>query len=94
MEEVRRADAWILVTSTGRRGENPAAFATLSPVLESENVDHLDLLPVLEAARQREPDRHWDFPGDTHWNRDAHELAAQTIFEYLREHYLQAGTTP
>jgi len=94
VEEVRRAGAWILVTSAGRRGENPAAFATLSPVLVDEGVDSIDLLPVLEAAREREPRRHWDFPGDRHWNRDAHELAAQTIFEYLRQHYLEAERTP
>jgi hypothetical protein len=78
----------MLVTSTGRRGENPAAFATLLPVLQGDGIDSLDLLPVLEAARQREPQRYWDFPDDTHWNRDAHELAAQTITEYVREHYI------
>jgi len=87
VEEVRREGGWILVTSTGRRGENPAAFATLLPVLDENGVDRLDLLPVLEEARQSEPQGYWDFPGDTHWNRDAHELAAQAIFEYLREHY-------
>ena len=87
-EEVRSAGGWLLVASTGRRGENPAAFATLAPVLESDGIDGLDLFPVLEEARTREPDRYWDFPGDTHWNRDAHELAAQEIFQYLREHYL------
>jgi GDSL-like Lipase/Acylhydrolase family len=94
VEEVRDAGAWVLVTSTGRRGENPAAFATLSPVLVEQRVDRLDLLPVLEAARTSEPNRYWDFPGDTHWNRDAHEVAAEAVFAYLRDHYLEMESAP
>jgi hypothetical protein len=75
--------AELLVTSTGRQGENPDLFDNLSRQLRSERIQHLDLLPVLEEARRRHPDRHWQLPGDMHWDRDAHELAALTIADYL-----------
>jgi hypothetical protein len=86
-DKVDDVGAWFLVTSTGRRGENPELFESLSRFLSEEGIHHLDLLPELEAARQREPNGYWDFVGDTHWNRDAHELAARLIFSTLRDRY-------
>jgi hypothetical protein len=83
--------AWFLLTSTGRRGEDPALFENLSRQLEADGIQHLALFPVLDAARHREPDRAWDFRSDPHWNRDAHELAAESLFQYLREHYLSSA---
>jgi hypothetical protein len=51
-------------------------------------IHHLDLFPILDAARRREPNGAWDFRSDPHWNRNAHELAASSLVEYLRDHYL------
>jgi hypothetical protein len=89
-DKVAGLGAWFLVTSTGRRGENPDLFESLTRFLSEEQIHHLDLLPVLQEARKREPNRLWDFNHDTHWNRDAHELAARTIFEYIQAHYLES----
>jgi lysophospholipase L1-like esterase len=88
-DEAERLGAWFLVTSTGRRGENPDLFESLSRFLKEEQIHYLDLLPRLQAARDLEPNRLWDFGHDTHWNRDAHELVARRIFEYIQEHYPQ-----
>jgi hypothetical protein len=88
--EVTTQGAFFLVTSTARRGENPTLFQNLSRQLAPAGIHHLDLFPILDAARRREPDREWDFRSDPHWNRDAHELAASTLFEYLRDHYLSS----
>jgi hypothetical protein len=89
-DEVAGLGAWFLVTSTGRRGENPDLFESLSRFLSEEGIPHLDLLPVLQEAREREPNRLWDFNHDTHWNRDAHELAARTIFDFIQENHLKS----
>ena len=85
-DKVDGLGARFLVTSTGRRGENPELFASLSRFLSEKTIDHLDLLTELQAAREREPNRLWDFADDTHWNRDAHELAAQLISDTIRAH--------
>jgi hypothetical protein len=86
--EVESRGAWFLVTSTGRRSEDPALFQNLSRQLVTEGIHHLDMFPILHAARRREPDRAWDFRSDPHWNRDAHQLAASSLVEYLQDHYL------
>ena len=88
--EVKAEGAFFLVTTTGRRGENPAMFQILSRQLTQAGIHHLDLFPILEAARRREPDRAWDFRSDPHWNCDAHQLAASSVFDYLRDHYLSS----
>jgi hypothetical protein len=87
--EASALGARFLVTSTGRRAEDPALFQNLAGFLEGEGIDHLDMFPVLHQARVHEPDRHWDFPEDTHWNRDAHELVAESLFELMRDRYLE-----
>ncbi len=84
--EVSVRGAFFLLTSTGRRGENPALFQNLVRQLEREKIHHLDLFPILNAARRAAPERSWDFPQDTHWNRDAHELAARSLAGYVRAH--------
>ncbi len=89
--DVASRGAWFLVTSTGRRAEDPALFQNLSRNLEPEGIYSLDLFPILDAARRQEPDRAWDFPPDPHWNRDAHQLAAETLFDYLKDHYLSSS---
>ena len=88
--DVETRGAFFLVTSTGRRGEDPALFQNLSRQLAPAGIHHLDLFPILDRARRREPDRDWDFRSDPHWNRDAHELAASSLFEHLRDHYLSS----
>lgn len=86
-DKVDGMGAGFLVTSTGRRGENPDLFASLSRFLSEKGIHHVDLLPELQEARERYPNRLWDFVDDTHWNRDAHELAARLISDTLRAHY-------
>jgi hypothetical protein len=88
--DVTTRGAFFLVTSTGRRGEDPALFQNLSRQLAQAGIHHLDLFPILDAARSREPDGAWDFRSDPHRNRDAHELAASSLVEYLRDRYLPA----
>lgn len=88
--DVESRGGWFLLTSTARRGEDPALFRNLSRSLEQEGVRSLDMFPILDDARRREPARAWDFPHDPHWNRDAHELAAVSLFDYLREHYFSS----
>ena len=88
--DVTTRGAFFLVTNTGRRGEDPALFQNLSRQLAQAGIHHLDLFPILDAARRREPDGAWDFRFDPHWNRDAHQLAASSVFEYLRDHYLSS----
>ena len=88
--DVETRGAFFLVTSTGRRGEDPALFQNLSRQLAPAGIHHLDLFPILDAARRREPDRAWDFRSDPHWNRDAHRLAASSLVEYLGDHYLSS----
>jgi lysophospholipase L1-like esterase len=91
--EARAAGSGFLVTSTGRRAEDPSLFLALAEFLEREGIDHLDMFPILHQARIHEPDRLWDFPNDTHWNRDAHALVARSLFDVVRERYL-APTLP
>lgn len=90
--EAKAAGSGFLVTSTGRRAEDPSLFLALSEFLDREGIEHLDMFPVLHQARIHEPDRLWDFPEDTHWNRDAHDLAARSLADLVQDLY--APPTP
>ena len=86
-----RLGAPLVVTSTGRRGENPDLFASLSRHLSARQIPHVDLLPVLEEARTREPSRRWDLDdGLHHWDRDGHELVAQTLAGFIEANFPNA----
>lgn len=78
-ERVDAAGARLLVTNTGHRGERTPLFHALRPRLSAAGIHHVGLEDMLGRARREAPDKYWDFPGDTHWNRDSHRLAAEVL---------------
>jgi hypothetical protein len=56
----------------------------LEELLAQEDIEYLDLWPALIRARREAPERHWDFPGNTHWNIDAHRVAAEAVYEHMK----------
>jgi hypothetical protein len=82
---VEDAGARFVVFNTGHRGERTPLFQALRPRLRRDGFRFLGLEGTLGEARARQPDRHWDFGRDTHWNVDAHRLAAEVVAEYLRQ---------
>lgn len=83
---VEAAGARLLVANTAHRGEETPLFHALRPRLEG--IAQLGLEGFLSRARRNQPDRLWDFPGDTHWNRDTHQLVAQVLAGHLVRHGL------
>ena len=79
----------LVVMNTGHRGETRSPFLALRPQLTRAGISWIAFEPLLEAARRREPRGDWDFPGNAHWNRDAHRLAAQVL-----DTWLEAGGLP
>jgi lysophospholipase L1-like esterase len=79
-----RLGARFVTLNTGQRAEKTPLFHALRPRLRLAAVDYLGLEAVLGDARLRHPERNWDFPGDPHWNVDAHELAAAVVADYLK----------
>jgi lysophospholipase L1-like esterase len=79
----RSLGAGVLVLNTGHRGEDPGLFAVLQRRLSEAGVETLELHQALEERRRLEPRRHWDFEGDTHWNRDAHAFVADRVADHL-----------
>ncbi len=87
-ERADAAGALFLVTNTGHRGEMTPLFHSLRPKLREPGIYLLGLEETLQNARRDNPDKLWDFPRDTHWNRDAHRLAAEVISNYIMENSL------
>jgi len=87
-ERVGAAEGRLLVVNTGHRGERTALFQALRPRLQG--VAQMGLEGVLGDARRAAPYRAWDFPDDTHWNRDSHALAARAVAGHL----LRTGLLP
>jgi lysophospholipase L1-like esterase len=56
----------------------------LRELLTQEDIKYFDLWPALVRARQEGPEEHWGFPGNTHWNIDAHRVAAEAVYEHLK----------
>lgn len=83
---VEAVGARLLVLNTGHRGERTPLFHALRPRLQG--IEQLGLEGPLLRARHGAPDRAWDFPQDTHWNRDSHQLAAQVVARHLVRHGL------
>jgi hypothetical protein len=79
---VEDAGATFVLFNTGHRGERTPLFQELRPRLRRDGFRFLGLEGTLGEARQQ-PGR-WDFGRDTHWNVDAHRLAAAVVAEYLR----------
>lgn len=82
-ERVDAAGARFLVINTGHRGEKTPLFHRLRPKLRKPGIHLLGLEEVLGNARREAPEKYWDFPRDTHWNRDAHQLAAEVICNFI-----------
>ena len=71
--------AQFLTFNTGERGEMTRRFVALRRHLRGANIAFLGLEGPLASARESEPERHWDFGKDHHWNVDAHRLAAEIV---------------
>lgn len=77
------AGAEFVMFNTGHRGERTPLFQALRPMLRRDGLRFLGLEGTLGEARSRQPEQLWDFGRDTHWNVDAHRLAAEVTNEYL-----------
>ncbi len=75
--------AQLLVMNTGHRGEHTELFHPLRPALSVYGIRSVGLEPAFGRARKEQPDRAWDFPDDTHWNVEAHLLAARVVHSDL-----------
>jgi hypothetical protein len=91
----RRAEdtsAAFVLFNTGHRGERTPLFQDLRPRLRRDGFRFLGLEGTLGEARAHDPGGHWDFGRDSHWNVDAHRLAADVVAEYLRQAELLAAS--
>jgi hypothetical protein len=82
----QRADATgarFLTINTAHRGEDTTLFHALRPRLRKPGIYLLGLEETLGAARRDHPEKLWDFGTDSHWNVDAHRLAAEVISNYI-----------
>ena len=86
----RRIGAGFLVLNTGHRGEKTPLYHALRPKLDAAGIPYLGLEAALERARRIDPERAWDFDDDTHWNSDAHKLAANVVYTHMRRTSLLA----
>lgn len=89
--EAREQGVAVLVTTTAGGGGVDEADGSLrrrdlalQELLAQEDIEYLDLWPALIRARQEDPEKHWDFPGNTHWNIDAHRVAAEAVYEHWK----------
>ncbi len=85
VDQARDLGAEVLVLNTGHRGEDPGLFAVLERRLQERGVPTQEQHQALEERRRLAPSRHWDFPGDTHWNLDAHAFVANRVASCLVE---------
>jgi len=53
-------------------------------ILAGEKISHLDLLPIFRAAFLQNPENPLYLLRNTHWNRAGNELAAETIYQWLK----------
>ena len=89
--EARERGVAVLVTTTAGGGgvDEPEGSLRrrdqeLKELLTQADIEYLDLWPALVRARREGPEKHWDFPGNTHWNIDAHRVAAEAVYEHLK----------
>lgn len=76
---VRAAGGRLLVINTARRGEDRLAIGRLLHRLGARGIRCLRIDKPMDAARQAQPEGAWDFGNDSHWNVDAHRLAAGLV---------------
>ena len=82
-DDARRLGASFVTFNTGHARENTPLYHALRPLLREDGIAFLGMEGVLGEARSREPERHWDFGADAHWNVDATRLVASTLAGYL-----------
>lgn len=83
--DVERSGARFVFFNAAHRGERTPLFQTLRVGLREDGFAFLGLEGTLGEAREKEPDRAWDFGRDTHWNVAAHDLAARVARNYLEK---------
>ncbi len=76
---VRAAGGRLLVMNTARRGEDRLAVGRLLHRLRARGIRCLRIDKAMDAARQAKSEGTWDFGSDSHWNTDAHRLAAELL---------------
>jgi hypothetical protein len=67
----------------------------IEEVAQKENIDHLKLMPAFRDYHLRTGTYLHGFGGSKqgHWNENGHRLAAEKIFEFLKEKHLLPGDT-
>ena len=60
----------------------------LARIAGRQDIPILDLLPVFQQALQQPNAAPFYFKHDGHWNENGHRLAAQAVFEFLRQEKL------
>jgi hypothetical protein len=86
-ERVEEAGARLVVFNTGHRGEETRWHQQLRPRLREHGCLFLGLEETLGRARDERRGA-WDFPGDSHWNVDAHRLVAEVARAFFEKHSL------
>lgn len=76
---VRAAGGRLVVVNTARRGEDRLAVGRLLHRLRAAGVRCIRLDTAMDEARQSRPRAAWDFGNDSHWNVEAHRLAAEVL---------------
>jgi hypothetical protein len=83
-DEAAAAGASFVTFNTGHARENTGLYHALRPLLREDGIAFLGMEGVLGEARTKEPQRHWDFAHDAHWNVDATRVVASVLTGYLR----------
>ena len=84
-DESQALGASFVTLNTAHARENTPLFQSLRPLLRDQGIRFLGLEGVLGKARADEPERHWDFGKDAHWNVDATRLVASVLANYLQQ---------
>ncbi len=90
-DESRSLGASFVTLNTAHARENTPLFQSLRPLLRDHGIRFLGLEGVLGEARAKQPERHWDFGEDAHWNVDATRLVASVLANYLQQEGLAAA---
>lgn len=83
-DDAAAAGASFVTFNTGHARENTGLYHALRPLLREHGIAFLGMEGVLGEARAREPERHWEFGRDAHWNVDATRLVASVVSGYLQ----------
>jgi len=73
--------------------DRPTPTGQLSQFLQDHDIPHLSLLPALKA-HQAQTNQSLYYRLDGHWKPAGHQVAAETIYRYLRQHADQITKGP